>query len=155
MQYVKLDTDDMQEFQYVHVNIEAYGASGFIFSNTIFNPALGPTGAGATGFMFSTPKSSLRIGSDSNDTWDNINIGFDSFGSGNNVIASGDYSQAEGINTIASGYAANVDGLNNRAGGTGSYAGGAYAAAPLEGQWSRAFGGFSGATGSVNIHCII
>jgi len=43
---------------------------------------------------------------------------------------------------------AHADGIQSIAGATGSYAGGILASAPLEGQWSRACGGFNETIGS-------
>ncbi len=114
--------------------VDEFGARGLVFSNTLFDPSIGPTGQGATGFFFNTDKSALRTGLGSTGSWGDANIG--------------PYSFASGVNTFATGMSSHADGFVNQAIGDATYSGGILSMSPLDCQWSRANGGFSGTNGS-------
>ena len=78
--------------------IESFAGEGFIFSNNIFNPVIGPS-TSTTGFFFNSYKSAFRSGSGDSVTWNSGDVGIYSSAFGNNIIASGQSSFATGEST--------------------------------------------------------
>lgn len=78
--------------------IESYAINGYVHTNDIFNPSIGPIN-GVSGTFFNGEKSALRSGYGDTGTWDNINIGLYSSAFGNNIISSGMGSFASGASS--------------------------------------------------------
>lgn len=92
--------------------------------------------------MFIPVKKAFRTGSVFNDNWDLANIGANSFASGSNTKASGDYSTAMGAGTTASNVYSTAMGGSTTASGVNSTA---------MGQSTKASGVFSTSMGYANI----
>lgn len=95
------------------------------------------TGAG-TRMMWLPEKSAFRVGTVTNSSWNDFNIGTWSFGAGNNAIASGNYSTAIGATQEASGLYAMA--LGNFSEAIGDYSLTLGYDAQARGQYSLAIG---------------
>lgn len=110
--------------------------------------------SGARSQMFyDASKNAFRVGNVDGTQWDDANVGQNSFGSGNNVLAFGENSHAEGGNTEALGNFSHAEGQFTKAIENSSHAEGANTeahglASHAEGLFSSAYGAQAHAEGS-------
>ena len=118
----------------------AFWASGN--TTTGVTPA---SGAGAR-MMWIPVKRAFRVGEVTGTTWDNANVGLNSFACGMNTIASAYLSIAMGYGTVASGEASTAIGYSTTASQTSSTAMGGYTIA--SGFFSTSMGHYTNASGN-------
>ncbi len=105
--------------------------SSVVFTGTSNSPAITnpPISGPGTRMMWYPVKASLRSGEVSGTQWDKDNIGYYSFATGYNTIASGNNSAAIGYTTIASGLYSIASGENTNASGRAASAMGYFTSA--------------------------
>ncbi len=100
----------------------------------------------STRFFFDKGRAAFRTGESSTASWDQSNLGYNSFASGENTTASGNASTAFGYNNVASGSYSTATGYGTAATGSSSTAMGRGATAT--GSTSTAIGYYCDATNS-------
>jgi hypothetical protein len=107
--------------QYLRAGGARAAVDGFAVTGTVNQGQLAATGPG-TRLLWYPRKAAFRVGSVTNDQWDDANIGDNSSALGGDVIASGPGAVALGYQTVASGWRSLALGQNSRAAGGNSVA---------------------------------
>ena len=113
-------TSEMQRFGNIVRNTTDTANDNFVFGSTSLDNIAGTNDDSR--MFFNKLKVAFRVGRSSNTNWDDTNVGFTSFASGSNTIASGIQSTAMGAITIASGLSSTAMGLQSTASGNSSTA---------------------------------